>query len=102
MQVAEASQAGMMWNLQWSPDIPGAFAPVSRGWGRPWVIFDWDNIFGAYQLSLGSKELGYSQVRAGGGRHVLPITRPLLQSKLLSKLTRRVHLIQTNKQSKEL
>lgn len=46
-EVAEASQAGMMWNLQWSPDIPGAFAPVSRGWGRPWVIFDWDNIFGA-------------------------------------------------------
>lgn len=49
---------------QWSPDIPGTFAPVSRGWGQPWVIFDWDNIFGAYQLSLGSKDLGYSQLAA--------------------------------------
>jgi hypothetical protein len=38
-ETAEASQAGMMWNLQWSPDIPGSFAPVSRGWGNPWVIF---------------------------------------------------------------
>lgn len=45
-EVKEASQAGMMWNVQWSPDIPGTFAPVSRGWGHPWVIFDWDNIFG--------------------------------------------------------
>eukprot|EP00658_Telonema_sp_P-2_P034540 TRINITY_DN25205_c0_g1_i2.p1 TRINITY_DN25205_c0_g1~~TRINITY_DN25205_c0_g1_i2.p1 ORF type:complete len:721 (+),score=172.82 TRINITY_DN25205_c0_g1_i2:163-2325(+) len=63
-EAKEASQAGMMWNLQWSPGIPGTFAPVSRGWGRPWVIFDWDNIFGAYQLSLDAKELGYSQLAA--------------------------------------
>lgn len=63
-EAAEASQAGMMWNVQFSPDIPGTFAPVSRGWGRPWVIFDWDNIFGAYQLSLGSKSLAYSQLAA--------------------------------------
>ena len=45
-EAKEASQCGMMWNIQWSPDIPGTFAPVSRGWGNPWVIFDWDNIFG--------------------------------------------------------
>eukprot|EP00729_Bicosta_minor_P013321 gene13321-31113_t len=63
-EAKEASQAGMMWNVQWSPDIPGTFAPVSRGWGRPWVIFDWDNIFGAYQLALDAKELAYSQLAA--------------------------------------
>eukprot|EP00656_Telonema_subtile_P004654 TRINITY_DN12117_c0_g1_i3.p1 TRINITY_DN12117_c0_g1~~TRINITY_DN12117_c0_g1_i3.p1 ORF type:complete len:517 (-),score=119.06 TRINITY_DN12117_c0_g1_i3:216-1766(-) len=63
-EAKEASQAGMMWNLQWSPGIPGTFAPVSRGWGQPWVIFDWDNIFGAYQLSLDAKELAYSQLAA--------------------------------------
>lgn len=37
---------------------------MSRGWGRPWVIFDWDNIFGAYQLALDAKELAYSQLAA--------------------------------------
>ena len=35
------SQAGMMWNVIYSLEIPGTFAPVSRGWGKPWVIFDW-------------------------------------------------------------
>jgi hypothetical protein len=52
----------MMWNVLFCPELPGPFAPVSRGWGNPWVIFDWDNLFGAYQLSLDAKELAYSQV----------------------------------------
>lgn len=60
----EMSQVGMMWNVLYSLEIPGTFAPVSRGWGRPWVIFDWDNIFGAYQFSLDAKELAYSQLTA--------------------------------------
>jgi hypothetical protein len=30
-----------MWNVLYSLEIPGTFAPVSRGWGRPWVVFDW-------------------------------------------------------------
>jgi hypothetical protein len=37
----EMSQVGMMWNVLYSLEIPGTFAPVSRGWGQPWVIFDW-------------------------------------------------------------
>ena len=60
----EMSQVAMMWNVLYSLEIPGTFAPVSRGWGRPWVIFDWDNIFGAYQFSLDAKELAYSQLTA--------------------------------------
>ena len=36
----EMSQVGMMWNVLYSLEIPGTFAPVSRGWGQPWVIFD--------------------------------------------------------------
>ena len=52
-------------------DICARFSPVIRG--DPWhldagvlnddwayVIFDWDNHFGAYMLSLDAKELGYS------------------------------------------
>lgn len=45
-EAKEMSQSGMMWNVLYSLEIPGTFAPVSRGWGQPWVIFDWDNIFG--------------------------------------------------------
>ena len=63
-EAKEMSQAGMMWNVLYSLEIPGTFAPVSRGWGQPWVIFDWDNIFGAYQLSLDARELAYSQLVA--------------------------------------
>eukprot|EP01052_Picozoa_sp_SAG31_P002131 SAG31_NODE_72_length_27821_cov_26.870572_7_plen_604_part_00 len=37
----QMSQVGMMWNVLYSLEIAGTFAPVSRGWGRPWVIFDW-------------------------------------------------------------
>ena len=37
----EMSQVAMMWNVLYSLEIPGTFAPVSRGWGRPWVVFDW-------------------------------------------------------------
>eukprot|EP00937_MAST-01D_sp_MAST-1D-sp2_P003752 g3752.t1 len=58
------SQSGMLWNVIYSLEIPGTFAPVSRGWGQPWVVFDWDNIFGAYQLSLDAPALAYSQLVA--------------------------------------
>ena len=54
-----------------NPIEQGPFAPVIRGnpWGLdkgvvnddwPFVIFDWDNHFGAYMLSLDAKEQGYS------------------------------------------
>ena len=44
-----------MWNMHYAPEQSGIFAPVSRSWGRPFVIFDWDNIFAAYMLSLDAK-----------------------------------------------
>ena len=34
----QMSQVGMMWNVLYSLEIPGTFAPVSRGWGQPWVV----------------------------------------------------------------
>ena len=61
-EMKEASQSAMMWNFLFCPELPGPFAPVSRGWGNPWVIFDWDNIFGAYQLGLDAPALAYSQL----------------------------------------
>ena len=64
--VAQARAAGRA-----NPIEQGPFAPVIRGnpWGLdkgvvnddwPFVIFDWDNHFGAYMLSLDAKEQGYS------------------------------------------
>jgi hypothetical protein len=66
-----AVQAAVMWQLIYNPLEQGPFAPVIRGnpWGLdkgvvnddwPYVIFDWDNHFGAFMLSLDAKELGYS------------------------------------------
>ena len=66
-----AVQAAVMWQVVWNPLETGPFAPVIRGnpWGLDkaatsddwdYVLFDWDNHFGAYMLSLDAKELGYS------------------------------------------
>ena len=38
-EAKKMSQAGMMWNVIYSLEIPGTFAPVSRGWGKPWLGF---------------------------------------------------------------
>ena len=70
-------------------DLSRGAAPVIRGnpWGLdkgvvnddwPYVIFDWDNHFGAYMLSLDAKELGYSAliqvVKAKTGEGFVPNT----------------------------
>lgn len=66
-------QIAMMWQTIWNPLEQGPLAPVIRGnpWGldkditnHDWayVMFDWDNHFGAYMLSLDAKELGYSAI----------------------------------------
>ena len=66
-----------MWQVIYNPIEAGPLAPVIRGnpWGLdkgvvnddwPYVIFDWDNHFGAYMLSLDAKELGYSALMQAG------------------------------------
>lgn len=68
-QVKAAAQAGVMWNVVYVPTEAGPVAPVSRGWdftkgavSPEWgyVLFDWDNIFASYILSLDAKDLAYS------------------------------------------
>ena len=59
----------MMWNWIYEPVEAGPLAPVSRGWdfakgkvSQEWgyVVFDWDNIFASFLLSLDAKEKAYS------------------------------------------
>eukprot|EP01062_Namystynia_karyoxenos_P016792 TRINITY_DN16186_c0_g1_i1.p1 TRINITY_DN16186_c0_g1~~TRINITY_DN16186_c0_g1_i1.p1 ORF type:complete len:784 (+),score=289.83 TRINITY_DN16186_c0_g1_i1:70-2352(+) len=66
-----AAQAGVMWNYIYTPAEAGPLCPVSRGWdftngkvNSDWgyVIFDWDNIFASYLLSLDAKEIAYSNL----------------------------------------
>lgn len=66
-----AAQAGVMWNWIYNPVEMGPLPPVSRGWdftkgavSSDWtyVIFDWDNIFASYLLSLDAKEHAYSSL----------------------------------------
>eukprot|EP01079_Euglenida_sp_SAG-EU17-18_P002855 gene2855-3450_t len=68
-EVKAAAQAGVMWNYIYNPVEFGPLAPVSRGWSftqgavdTDWtyVIFDWDNIFASYLLSIDSRDLAYS------------------------------------------
>ena len=83
--VKRAMQAGVMWNLIWTPAEIGPLAPVSRGWDFTpaknssdfgYVIFDWDNFFASYMLSLDAKELAYSNLiqvtRSKTGRGFVP------------------------------
>eukprot|EP01084_Bolivina_argentea_P096645 173745_1 len=64
-------QAGVMWNLIYSPEQRGPFNPVSRAWARAsppiptdfvMIIFDWDNIFASYQLSLDALDIATSNL----------------------------------------
>ena len=61
-------QAGLMWNLIHTPAELGPIFPGSHNWNfasssdadYSYVIFEWDNIFASYMLSLDAKELAYS------------------------------------------
>ena len=64
-------QAGLMWNLIHTPAELGPLFPVSHNWDFTppsrngdfsYVIFEWDNIFASYMLSLDAKELAYSNL----------------------------------------
>ena len=60
-----------MWNYIYTPAEYGPFLPVSRAWNFvkgnvnldwAYVIFDWDNIFASYMISLDprAKDIAYS------------------------------------------
>eukprot|EP00521_Asterionellopsis_glacialis_P014713 CAMPEP_0195299870 /NCGR_PEP_ID=MMETSP0707-20130614/26349_1 /TAXON_ID=33640 /ORGANISM="Asterionellopsis glacialis, Strain CCMP134" /LENGTH=70 /DNA_ID=CAMNT_0040362387 /DNA_START=62 /DNA_END=271 /DNA_ORIENTATION=- len=64
-----AIQAGVMFNLIYTPAELSVFTPVSRGWSftmnplhsdLTYVLFGWDNLFASYQLAIFSKDLAYS------------------------------------------
>eukprot|EP01043_Picozoa_sp_COSAG02_P022723 COSAG02_NODE_1189_length_13995_cov_7.850101_9_plen_647_part_00 len=61
-QSVEAMQAVLMWNVIWNPSESGPWANVDRGWGQPYCMFDWDNLFASYMLSLDAKELAVSNL----------------------------------------
>ena len=58
----EAMQSVLMWNILWSPSEAGPWANVDRGWGQPYCLFDWDNLFASYMLSLDSPALSFSNL----------------------------------------
>ena len=56
-ETKRAIQAGLLWNIIYTPEEIGIFAPVARAWvggtnQYELVIFCWDNIFASYMLSL--------------------------------------------------
>eukprot|EP00455_Lapot_gusevi_P054340 TRINITY_DN8690_c0_g1_i7.p1 TRINITY_DN8690_c0_g1~~TRINITY_DN8690_c0_g1_i7.p1 ORF type:complete len:822 (+),score=158.05 TRINITY_DN8690_c0_g1_i7:87-2552(+) len=64
--LSEAYQAMrdvLAWNTIFNP-LEGLITPVSRGWdfGAGYVLFEWDNFFGAWMLGLDNKELAYSNI----------------------------------------
>ena len=40
----------------------GPWANVDRGWGQPYCLFGWDNLFASYMLANVSKEYAYSNL----------------------------------------
>ena len=60
----EAMQSVLMWNTIWNPSEAGPWANVDRGWGQPYCMFDWDNLFASYMLSFqaGSRDLAFSNL----------------------------------------
>ena len=49
-------------NILWNPSEAGPWANVDRGWGQPYCLFDWDNLFASYMLSLHSKDFAISNL----------------------------------------
>ena len=74
-EIKEAVQAAVMWNTIYTPAEYGPTLPVSRAWdfipGKhdsdwAYVLFDWDNFFASYMMSLdprpAAKSLSYSNL----------------------------------------
>eukprot|EP01084_Bolivina_argentea_P287125 492646_1 len=62
-------QAGLMWNEIYTPEESGPYFPVARSWAHAgpgndfgMVLFDWDNIFASYQLSMDALDLSISNL----------------------------------------
>ena len=111
--IKEAAQSGVMWNFVYTPAELGPIAPVSRGWDFTkdavssdftYVLFDWDNIFASYLLSLDSKELAYTNLVAviksktgrgfvpnfsAGGAKSMDRTEPPIGAKVLLEVSER-------------
>ncbi|WP_202552375.1 MGH1-like glycoside hydrolase domain-containing protein [Ginsengibacter hankyongi] len=62
-----AMQTVLAWNTVYDPANNRLLTPVSRNWcvgWQGWVLFEWDNYFAAYMLSLDNKDLAYSNAIA--------------------------------------
>jgi len=112
-----AVQAAVAWNAIYTPAEEGVFPPVSREWSSDdpapsdadpdqwnYVIFCWDNMFGAVLAGASSRELAYSgliqSVRAkaaagftpnygGGGAKSVDRTEPPVGGRALLTLYRK-------------
>ena len=59
----KAMQTILAWNTIYDAPNHRVITPVSRLWNRNWggfVLFEWDNYFAAYMLSMFSKDLAYA------------------------------------------
>ena len=66
-ELYNAMQRVLAWNTTYDPENHRIISPVSRNWSVPsggWVLFDWDNYFAAYMLSLDNKDLAYANAIA--------------------------------------
>jgi len=66
-EVYDAMQTVLAWNTVYDHTGNRAITPVSRNWcvgWQGWILFEWDNYFAAYMLSLDDKELAYSNAIA--------------------------------------
>ena len=76
-ELKRLSQAAIMWNALSRAMLPGPSVQCARGWGRPWVAFMWDDVFGAMQLALDARLLAYSQLTTLLKGKVRPYWSPL-------------------------
>eukprot|EP01084_Bolivina_argentea_P096649 173751_1 len=62
-----AIQSSLMWNLVYCPEEAGPYNTVNRAWSSDsndfaMIIFEWDNIFASYELSLDCLDLAISNL----------------------------------------
>lgn len=62
-----AMQTVLAWNTIYDPVNNRVITPISRNWcvgWQGWILFEWDNYFAAYMLSLDNKDLAYANAIA--------------------------------------
>lgn len=63
----DAMQTVLAWNVVYDQLNNRVITPVSRNWcvgWQGWILFEWDNYFAAYMLSLDNKELAFANAIA--------------------------------------